>query len=107
MEASAEEKYTEKLDGLESKLTAIQTKLTDLQSKKGDGSKLLASPEVTKAIEDFQKQQAALRAERRQIRYALSEGINGLESKLLWINLLATPILVCLFGLWFWNARKR
>jgi ABC-type uncharacterized transport system involved in gliding motility auxiliary subunit len=107
MEASAEEKYKEKLDGLESKLNDIQSKLTDLQGKKGDGSKLLASPEVTKSIEDFQKQESALRAERRQIRYALTEGIGSLETKLLWINLLATPLLICVFGLWFWNARKR
>ena len=83
MEASAAEKYREKLDGLESQLNDIQTKLTELQGKKGDSSKLLASPEATKAIEDFQKQEATLRGQRREIRYALVEGINSLENRLL------------------------
>ncbi len=106
MEAKAAEKYKEKLDGLEAQLTDIQAKLTELQGKK-DGSKLLASPEAAKAIEDFQKQEATLRGQRREIRYALVAEINALENRLLWINLLATPLLICGFGFWYARARKR
>jgi ABC-type uncharacterized transport system involved in gliding motility auxiliary subunit len=106
MEAKAAEKYKEKLDLLENQLSEIQTKLTELQGKKDTG-KFFASPEATKAIEDFQKQAAVIRGQRREIRYALVEGINSLGNRILWINLLATPLLVCLFGLWFSHARKR
>ena len=107
MEAKAAEKYKQELDALEAHLSEIESKLTELQGKKGDGSKLVASPEATKAIEDFQKQEAVVRGERRQIRLKLREGIDALENRLLWINLLAAPLLVCGFGFWFSRARKR
>jgi ABC-type uncharacterized transport system involved in gliding motility auxiliary subunit len=107
MQAQAEEKYREKLTGLEARLNAIQTKLGELQGKKNEGNRLIATPEVTRAIEDFQKQQNALRAERRSIRLALREGIDALENRLLVVNLLATPLLVCAFGAWFYRQRRR
>jgi ABC-type uncharacterized transport system involved in gliding motility auxiliary subunit len=106
MEADAAEKYQEKLTALEARITEVQGKLAELQGKK-DGSKLLASPEATRAIEDFQKQSSAMRAERRQIRRSLREGIDALENRLLLVNLLATPLLVGAFGLWYARYRKR
>jgi ABC-type uncharacterized transport system involved in gliding motility auxiliary subunit len=105
MEADAAEKYKEKLTALEARITEVQGKLAELQGKK-DGSKLLASPEATRAIEDFQKQSSAMRSERRQIKLSLREGIDALENRLLLVNLLATPLLVCGFGLWFARHRK-
>jgi len=107
MEADAEEKYKQKLTALEAQINEVQGKLTELQGQKGDGGKLLASPEATRAIEDFQKQASALRGERRAIRLTLREGINALESWLLAINLLATPLLVCGFGIGFYLRRRR
>jgi hypothetical protein len=64
-------------------------------------------PEMAKAIADFQKQQAAMNGERRQIRRALREDIDGLEKKLLTVNLLATPVLVGAFSVWFYRRRKK
>jgi ABC-type uncharacterized transport system involved in gliding motility auxiliary subunit len=107
MEVEANRKYQEKLTGLEARLSDVQNKLTELQGKKGEGSRLVASPEVAKAIEDFQKQQASLRGERRQIRLALRENIEALENRLLLLNLLASPILVGVFGLWFAKNRRK
>jgi len=107
MEARANEKYQEKLSTLEARLTAVQAKLEELQGKKNEGNRLVASPEVTKAIEDFQKQDAALRGERREIRRVLREDIDSLENRLLAFNLIASPLLVCLFGLWFYRARRQ
>jgi ABC-type uncharacterized transport system involved in gliding motility auxiliary subunit len=106
MEAAAGDKYREKLNALETQLNDVQAKLTELQGKKSDGNRLVASPEVAKAIEDFQKQDAKLRGERRQIRLALRTDIDALENRLLAINLLATPLLVCLFGGWFYRRRR-
>ena len=106
MEAEAAEKYKEKLTALEARINEVQGKLTELQGQKSEGGKLLASPEATRAIEDFQKQSAALRGERRAIRLSLRKGIDALENQLLVMNLLATPLLVCGFGLWY-NRRRR
>jgi len=107
MATKANDKYEEKLGALESQLNDVQTKLTELQGKKTEGNRLVASPEMAKAIDDFQKQEAKLRGERREIRLALREGIDSLENRLLAINLLASPLLVCLFGVWFYRSRRR
>jgi ABC-type uncharacterized transport system involved in gliding motility auxiliary subunit len=107
MESEAQKKYQEKLTALDARLSEVQKKLTEIQGKKGEGNRLVATPEMAKAIEDFQKQQAALRGERREIRRALREDIDRLENKLLVVNLLATPLAVLAFGLWFHRARKK
>lgn len=106
METDAAERYKEKLTGLEARINDVQGKLAELQGQKGEGGKLLASPEATRAIEDFQKQASAMRAERRAIRLSLRQGIDALENRLLVINLLATPLLVCGFGLWYSRRRR-
>jgi len=107
MEAEANKKYEDKLTALEAQLNDVQAKLTELQGKKGEGNRLVASPEVAKSIEDFQKQEAGIQSERRTIRLALRVGIDALENKLMAINLLATPLLVCAFGIWFYRSRKK
>ena len=107
MEVVAQKKYQEKLTELEARLNKVQTQLSQLQGKKTEGNRLVASPEVTKAIEDFQKQSATLRGERREIRLALREGIDALENRLLVANLLASPLLVVAFGLWFQRSRRK
>jgi len=107
MEINANQQYQEKLSALETRLQSVQQKLSELQGKKGEANRLVASPEVTKAIADFQKQQAAMSGERRQIRRALREDIDHLENRLLVLNLLTGPFLIGLFGVWFARSRKK
>ena len=107
MEAEAQKQYQSKLTELDGRLQQVQTKLSELQGKKGEGNRLVATPEMAKAIEDFQKQQAKMRGERREIRRALREDIDRLENRLLVLNLLATPLLVGVFGFWFYRNRRK
>ncbi|HEY4302290.1 MAG TPA: GldG family protein [Candidatus Didemnitutus sp.] len=107
MEVDAQKKYQDQLTQLESRIQEVQTKLTQLQGKSTEGNRLVATPEMTKTIEDFRKQSAEMRGERREIRRALREGIDRLENELLVANLLATPLLVGVFGLWFYRSRRR
>jgi ABC-type uncharacterized transport system involved in gliding motility auxiliary subunit len=106
MEVDAQKKYQEKLTALDARLQQVQTKLSELQGKKGEGNRLVATPEMAKAIEDFQKQSAQMRGERREIRRALREDIDALETRLILVNLLATPLLVGVFGLLFYRSRR-
>ena len=94
------------MTALEGRLADVQKKLGDLQGKSNEGNRLIATPEVQKAIEDFQAQQATMRGERREIRKALREDIEFLENSLLAINLLVPVILVVLFGFWFQRERR-
>lgn len=107
MEVEAQKKYQQKLEALEDRLKDVQQRLSELQGKKTEGNRLVASPEITKTIEDFQKQDAAMRGERREIRRSLREGIDSLENNLLVINLLTSPVLVGLFGFWFYRYRRK
>lgn len=107
MEASASERYEQKLATLETELQSVQAKLSELQGKRTEGNRLVATPEMTKAIEDFQKQSAQIRSERRAIRRSLREGIDALENRLLLINLVTSPLLVLLFAWWFFRARRQ
>ncbi|MSU25024.1 MAG: ABC transporter [Opitutus sp.] len=106
MEADAQKKFQEKLTALDARLQQVQTKLTELQGKKSEGNRLIATPEMAKAIEEFQKQSATMRGERREIRRALREDIDRLENRLLAVNLLASPLLICAFGVWFHRRRR-
>jgi len=107
MEVEAQKKYQAKLTELEARLQDVQTRLTELQGKKTEGNRLVATPEIAQAIEDFRKQQAQLSAERRAIRRALREDIDALENRLLVLNLLAAPLLLGVFGFWFHRVRRR
>ena len=107
MEVKAQQKYQEQLTALEAQLTKVEGQLTELEGKKTEGGRLVATPEMTRAIEDFRRQQVKLRAERREIRKSLREGIEALENRLLILNLLATPVLVGGFGLWFYYRRRQ
>lgn len=107
MEVEAQKKYQEKLTELDARLADVQKRLGEIQGKKTEGNRLVATPEVTKAIEDFQKQQATLRGERREIRRALREDIDSLENRLLVINLFVGPLLVGAFGVWFQRRRGK
>ncbi|MGH7995493.1 MAG: ABC transporter, partial [Opitutaceae bacterium] len=107
MNVEASRKYDDELTALEAQLTSVQSKISDLQGKQTQGNRLVATPEVAKAIQDFRDQQVRLRAQRREIRHALTHGINVLKYDLLAFNLLLSPLLICGFGLWYSRARRR
>jgi ABC-type uncharacterized transport system involved in gliding motility auxiliary subunit len=107
MEVDAQRRYQEQLSALEVRITDVQQKLTELQGKRNEGNRLVATPEMQKAIEDFQAQQAVMRGERREIRKALREDIERLENGLLVGNLLATSILFGDVGFVVHRRRRR
>lgn len=106
LEADAQQRYNAQLVALETRLAEVQGKLSELQGKSAEGGRLVATPEVLQTIEEFQTQELAMRRERREIRRALREDIDALETHLLLVNLLASPILLGVFGLWFARHRK-
>ena len=107
MEVKARQKYQEQLAALESRLDQVQRQLSQLEGRKTEGGRLIATPEMAKAIDDYRQQQVTLRTERRAIRQSLREGIEALENRLLLLNLATPPFLVAAFGLWFYRRRRR
>ncbi|WP_043582766.1 GldG family protein [Geminisphaera colitermitum] len=107
MEVAAQKKYQAKLSELEARLNEVQSKLSQLVGKSTEGNRLVATPEMQKAIEDFQKQEVQMRRERREIRRSLREDIDALEYKLAALNLLAVPAAIIVIGLLFHRARRK
>jgi len=107
MEAAAQDRYQQQLEALEARLSEVQSELTNLQAQVGDTGLLVASPEISEAIANFQAQEAEMRRERRDIRRALREDIDALETRLLLLNLLAAPAGIGLFGWFFHRSRRR
>jgi ABC-type uncharacterized transport system involved in gliding motility auxiliary subunit len=107
MEVEAQKKYQQQLDALEARLNGVRQKLLSLRQQEIGNKRLITPPEVEKSIDDFQKQQADMQHQRRQIRLALRQGIDALGNRLLMINLLSTPLLVFVFGLWFSRVRRK
>lgn len=107
MEIVAQQRYQQELATLDARLAEVQSQLSDLQARTGEGNRLVASPEIQQAIEDYQAQEAGMRRERREIRRALREDITALKTRLLLLNLFAAPAIVGLFGLWFHRNRRR
>lgn len=107
MEINAQQRYNAQLAALETRLAEVQGKLSELQGRSGEAGRLVATPEVLAEIEKFQADELAVRRERREIRRALREDIDSLETRLLILNLLATPILLGIGGLWFHRLRRR
>src|SRR5208337_3395021 len=71
MEIKAQQKNQEQLTELEDKLHKVESQLTELEGKKTEGGRLVATPEITKAIDEFRHEQVKLRASRREIRKSL------------------------------------
>ncbi len=107
MEAAAQQRYQQQLEALEARLANVQSELSSLQTQVGDNGLLVASPEIAEAIAAYQAQEAEMRRERRDIRRALREDIDALETRLLLLNLFAAPAAIGLFGWWFQRSRRR
>jgi ABC-type uncharacterized transport system involved in gliding motility auxiliary subunit len=107
MEASARKQFDAQLAGLEARLSEVQQKISGMTAKRAEGGRLVLSPEMEAEIEKFRQDEAAIRRQQREIKRTLREDIDALGRRLLWANLLATPLLVGAFGFWFRQRRRQ
>lgn len=108
MERAAQKKYQARLDAIETDLRKLETQIGELVAKQSEQKLIVASPELQKSLADFREQEAKMRGERREIRRALREEIEGLKTRLIVLNLVAVPLLVAaLGGVFFWRRSRR
>ena len=106
IQAEAQQKYTERIEGLEGELRTLQMRLNDLQQQKKSDQKYILSPEQKKTLADARKKQADARKELKQVRKELRRDIDRLETKIEWFNIAIIPACVGLLGLGLGLARK-
>jgi prefoldin subunit 5 len=107
MEVAAQERYQAELQGLEDRRNEVQQEIQKLQTQQTEGRMLIASPEVTEALERYRVQEAELRTSIRKIRLSLRRGIENLQNGLTVVNLLSVPLLVVAVGVTVLVARSR
>lgn len=99
MQAQAEDRWQSKIAELEKAQTEAQTRLNDLQKNKESGQRFILSPEQQAEIQKFQKEDARVKKELKEVRKSLRQDIDSLENRLKWLNIAGMPALVALSGI--------
>ena len=109
MEAEAEAAFQSKIKELEGSLQETQTKLNELQRAKGKeaGQRFILSPEQQAEIANFQTKEKAVSVQLRKERKNLKLGVQSLEMKTKWMNILVMPVLVTAAGIFLALKRRK
>src|SRR5690606_17163771 len=82
MQAAAQEQYQAAMEEVDQRLAETQQELNRLVQEQNATQQLVLTPEMSEKIENLRAAEAAARAERRNIRRQLREGVEALESRL-------------------------
>ncbi len=104
----AEAEFREQENLLKSRLAETEQKLLELQSSQGDTSGALLTQEQRDEIDNFRDQQLKTRKELRAVQHELQKNIEGLGTKLKFINIGLMPLLIGLaaFGIALLRSRR-
>lgn len=98
MQKEAEDRYRSKIKDLEQSLQEAQTRLNELQKNKESGQRFILSAEQQQEIKNFQRKEADVKKELKEVRKNLRQDIDSLENRLKWINIAGMPFLVAISG---------
>ena len=109
MQADAEAAFQSKIKELETSLRDTQTKLNELQKTKAGegGQRFILSPEQQAEIANFRKKEADSKVMLKQERKKLRIGVESLETKTKWMNILIMPLLVTIAGIFLALNRRK
>jgi ABC-type uncharacterized transport system involved in gliding motility auxiliary subunit len=99
MEAAADMQYQGKLKELQDSLAETEQRLSELQQTKSQNQRYILSPEQQAQIDNFQKQEAKVRTDLKQVQKDLRQDVVSLQNHIEWLNIAAMPALVSVFGL--------
>jgi len=105
----AEQAFRAEEQQLMEKLERAEQELNALQQKKDAESAMLLSPEQQAKIEALREEQIRTRKNLREVRHNLQKDIEGLGTRLKWLNIAAVPLLVSLLALGTaaWRVQRR
>lgn len=107
MEVAAQKQYQIKLQEVEDRISEMNQEIQKLVSQQQGTGMIVASPELSEAIQKLRENEANMRAERRVIRRELRKDINALKWKLVTLNIGYSPIGLVIFGFLFYRMRKQ
>ena len=95
----AQEAYQAKEQDLMQKLSSLQGKLSKLQVGGSASAGTIVSAEQQKEIDGFRSQLLDTRQQLRGVQHALQQDIEGLRSRVRFLDIAAVPILVAIFAI--------
>jgi len=105
IERQAQVEYQQKLDELNREVQEFEDRIRQIQSQQGEGNSLIITPELQAEIEELNKNAAAKRGQRREVRKKLREQVESLGFSLALTNLAVVPSLVFAAGVLFFIRR--
>jgi ABC-type uncharacterized transport system involved in gliding motility auxiliary subunit len=102
----AEEAYRDREKELQVRLEETEQRIAELQQN-SEGSDLILSREQTDEIDKFREEMVATRKELRAVQHELQKNIEGLGSRLKFINIALMPLLIMLFAISTWLVLSR
>lgn len=106
METKFNDQVGTKIEEFQSKQRQAQDKLQELQAQKSKGSELFLSPEQEAEIENLRKQQVEYSRLIREQEKDLRRQKDKLAGNITLLNVVVVPVLVILFGLSLYIARR-
>ena len=107
MEVEAQKQYQIKLQEVEEKISEMNQEIQQLVTQQQGTGLIVASPELSNALQELRENEANMRAERRVIRRELRKDIDALKWKLVSLNIGYSPIGLVIFGFIFYRMRKQ
>ncbi len=98
LQAQAEERFAGKIKELEKSESDLNQKVSELVRGKQPGQQVILSDEARKEWQLVQKKRSDVRATLKQERKNLRKGIDALQTRLQWTNILLMPLLVAAAG---------
>lgn len=107
----ANQRYQQSAQKLQDSLQQTETQIAELQRQRGEGasSDFILSPEQQAALEEFNKKRLDIRRELRDVQHQLSSDIEGLGTRIKFLNIAMMPAVVALVavGLGVYRGRQR
>ncbi len=98
IQREAEAQFRDRQKALQDKLTETEHKLAALQGEHS-GKEMILTPEQKTELETFREEQLKTRKELRAVQHELDANIEGLGTKLKFINTALVPLLISIFAI--------
>jgi ABC-type uncharacterized transport system involved in gliding motility auxiliary subunit len=98
-QTEAEQRFQGEIAGLEQKVQEAQQRVNELQTQKEGSQRFILSPEQEAELAKLRREEVETNRKLRQVQKDLKREIVRLENTVKWVNILAVPLLVSVFGI--------
>lgn len=103
---AADQKFRDQADRLDAELRTIQARITELEAQRPDQDSLYYTPEQIAELEKARARKLEVNKELRAVQFSLNKDVESLGDRLMYLNILAVPLLIVVAALVEGTRRK-